>query len=218
MKGDFMKKFITTIPPMQRPWNLRDGIYKAVNNEKLESDIETCFPVLPLIKGYSDAGEAIEIIAIYTDDEKCVAEDEIGKSVNISKANYERFKTQSAKVLSGIDFRINEISIRYDESVEAHLNTFARLIEQINEGDTVFADITFGTKPLPIIEIMALNYALRVKKDVTVECLSYGELNFNSYDLEIYDVTSLLYMDEIINNIAKMDVDDPLEIIKSMLG
>lgn len=216
-KETIMKKFITTIPPMQRPWNLKDGKYNATNNEKLNSSIETCFPVLPLVKGYSDDGEEVEIITIFTDDDKCVGKDENGNEANISKLNYDRFKEQAKNSLSGINYKINEIAIKYDESVEAHLNTFIRIIEQINEGDTICADITFGTKPLPIIEIMALNYALRVKKDVIVDCLSYGGLNFNTYELEIYDVTSLLYMDEMINNMAKMNVEDPLSIIKAII-
>lgn len=218
-----MKKFITTISPMQE--RLTNGIYSAGNNAKLSCDIETCFPVLPLVKGYSDEGEKVEIIAIYTDDDKCVArdqngnirKDENGDDYNISKVNYRKFKKQAADFLNGINYKINLITINYDESVEAHLNTFTKIIEQINEGDILFADITFGTKPIPIIEIMALNYALRVKKDVIVECLSYGAKDFNTGGLEIYDVTSLLYMDEIINNMAKMKVENPLEMIKDII-
>lgn len=210
-----MKKFITTIPPMQRPKNLSDGIYTAVNNERLFCDFETCFPVLPLIKGYSDEGEEVEIITVFTDDPERCTDNESG--IDISKTNYDRFKEHLNKYLSDINYKINEITIKYDESVEAHLHTFTKIIEQINEGDTVFADITFGTKPLPIIEIMALNYALRVKKNVQVECLSYGAKNFNTGKLGVFDVTSLLYMDEIINNMAKMNVENPLEMIKDIL-
>lgn len=211
-----MKKFITTIPPMQRPWNLKDGVYSAVNNERLCCDFETCFPVLPLIKGYSEDNEEVEIITIYTDDPKICTDKESG--IDISKANYDRFKEQLSKNLSNVNYKINEITIKYDESVETHLNTFIKIIEQINEGDIIFADITFGTKPLPIIEIMALNYALRIKKDVSVGCLSYGAFNFNSGEMSVFDVTSLLYMDELVNNMAKMNVDNPIEMIKGILS
>lgn len=211
-----MKKFITTIPPMQRPWNLKDGVYSAVNNERLCCDFETCFPVLPLIKGYSEDNEEVEIITVYTDDPEICTDKERG--IDISKANYDRFKEQLSKNLSNVNYKINEITIKYDESVETHLNTFIKIIEQINEGDIIFADITFGTKPLPIIEIMALNYALRIKKDVSVGCLSYGAFNFNSGEMSVFDVTSLLYMDELVNNMAKMNVDNPIEMIKGILS
>lgn len=210
-----MKKFITTIPPMQRPWNLKNGVYTTVNNERLCCDFKTCFPVLPLIKGYSEGNEEIEIIAIFADDPDRCRDKET--DLDISRANYDRFKYHLSKYLSDINYKINEITIKYDETVEAHLNTFTKIIEQIDEGDTVFADITFGTKPLPIIEIMALNYALRIKKDVQVECLSYGGFNFNTGEMGVFDVTSLLYMDEIINNMAKMNVENPIEMIKDIL-
>ena len=210
-----MKKFITTIPHMQRPWNLKNGVYTTVNNERLCCDFKTCFPVLPLIKGYSEGNEEIEIIAIFADDPDRCRDKET--DLDISRANYDRFKYHLSKYLSDINYKINEITIKYDETVEAHLNTFTKIIEQIDEGDTVFADITFGTKPLPIIEIMALNYALRIKKDVQVECLSYGGFNFNTGEMGVFDVTSLLYMDEIINNMAKMNVENPIEMIKDIL-
>lgn len=211
-----MKKFITTIPPMQRPKNLIDGTYSAVNNERLSCDFKTCFPVLPLIKGYSNNEENIEIIVLYTDDPaKCYDEE---TDTDISKANYDRFRKHLNAYLSNINYEINEIKIKYDETVEAHLNTFIKIIEQINEGDTVFADITFGTKPVPIIEIMALNYALRVKKDVSVGCLSYGAKNFNTGKLGVFDVTSLLYMDEMINNMAHANIENPLDMIKEIIN
>ena len=199
-----MKKFIATIPPFK---GQRDGIYIAVNNDRLKSNIKTHFPVLPLIKGYCDPGEQIEIIITYVNDEVSPE----------SKNNFEEFKIHAEKYLEDIDYKINEIAVKYDESVEAHLNTFTRIIEQIKEGDELFADITFGKKPVPIIQIMALNYALRAMKDVRVECLSYGDSNFSTHKLEIYDVTSLLYMDEIINNISKNNVENPIDVIKSIL-
>ncbi|MBE6741093.1 MAG: hypothetical protein E7570_02210 [Ruminococcaceae bacterium] len=202
-----MKIFITTIPPMQKPEFLTDSIYIAANNEKLDTDICTCFPVLPLVKGYSKKGEKVELIVVFTDDDACPN----------CKVHYAKFLEHAKKYLSDIDYSIKEIKITYDETVEAHLNTFMRIIEEINEGDTVFADISYGTKPLPIIEIMALNYCLRIKKNTVVECLAYGSKDFNTNEIKIYDVTSLLYMDEIINNVGQADIDNPTEFLKSLM-
>ena len=210
-----MKRFITTIPPVQKPESLKDGKYEAVNNKRLYCDFETCFPVLPLIRGYCSANEEIEILVIYTDDPEVCYNPEL--KINISSENYKRFREQLRKCLPEIHCKITEIRIKYDESVQAHLHTFAKLIEHIQEDDTLYADITFGTKPLPIVEIMALNYALRIKKNVKVECLSYGAKNFNTDALAVYDVTSLLYMDEAINSMAKMGVENPLEMIEDIL-
>lgn len=65
---------------------------------------------------------------------------------------------------------------------------------------------------------MAFNYALRVKKDVSVGCLSYGVKNFNTGKLGVFDVTSLLYMDEIINNMAHANMENPLDMIKDIIN
>lgn len=207
-----MKKFITTIPALST--NLKEGVYEAFNNENLKSDIITSFPVLPLIKGYCESDEKIEIIVIYTDDEKCFNE-KLGE--NTSVYAYNKFKEQAETFLQGIDYTINEITIKLDERIECHLDTFTKIIEQINNGDTIYTDISYGTKPIPIIQIMALNYALRVMKNVKVECLCYGGVNFSNGAMSIYDVTSLLYMDEFVNGISKTNTKNPLEVIKELI-
>lgn len=117
----------------------------------------------------------------------------------------------------GINYTISAVTIKLDERIECHLNTFTKIIERIKEGDTIYADITFGTKPIPIIQIMALNYALRVMKDVKVECLCYGGVNFSNGAMSIYDVTSLLYMDEFVNGISKTNTINPVEVIKELI-
>lgn len=199
-----MKKFIATIPPYGGQSEVN---YTTVNNEKLKNKMKTCFPVLPLIKGYCNPDEKIEIVIVYVDDEANKA----------GKENFEKFKEQAALHLDGINYKINDIAIKYDESVEAHLNTFTKIIEQIKEGDELYTDITFGKKPVPIIQIMALNYALRVMKDVRVECLIYGDRIFGTENALIYDVTSLLYMDEFVNGLSKTNTKDPIEVIKELI-
>ena len=58
-----MKKFIM-VSPYQPPDKLQSGIYKAVDNDKLQYDKPTAFPVIPLIHGYAEPGEEIEVIAV----------------------------------------------------------------------------------------------------------------------------------------------------------
>ena len=57
-----MKKFITFIP-RQDPQNLLSGQYAAMDNPKLDYHA-TCFPILPVMNGYTEPGEEVQLIAL----------------------------------------------------------------------------------------------------------------------------------------------------------
>lgn len=202
-----MKKFIATIP--RQPENrLHDDIYLAADNKKLENNIRTCFPILLLINAFCELGDDIVVEAIYAED------------YGDCKLNYARFASALDNICKnkGITYKLNTVNIPVDESTNTHLESFSKLIERIKNGDKLYADITYGTKPTPIVEMMALSYGIQTKDDVSVECICYGEMDHNLMKLRIYDVTSLFYMDEIVNSLAKMKIHNPSEVIKSLIN
>jgi len=180
------KKFITVIT-LQKPETLKKNIYEAVDNEKLRYDTATAFPVIPLIAGYAKTGDDIEVIAICHEYENSVA-------------NLETFKKELSDLAEGhaFTYSLDVLSVPYDNQVSTQLKTFYRLAEKINDGDDINACLTYGTKPLSIIELMTLNYAYRAKKDCSYGALVYGELDHNTGNAKIYDVTRLFIVDEIV--------------------
>ena len=180
------KKFITVIT-LQKPESLKKNIYEAVDNERLKYDAATAFPVIPLIAGYTEKGDDIEVIALCHDYDN-------------SKANYDLFSQELVELSAkcGFTYTLNKLEIPYDNQVSTQLKTFYKLAEQINDGDDINACLTYGTKPLSIIELMTLNYAYRAKKNCSYGALVYGELDHNTGNAKIYDVTRLFIVDEII--------------------
>ncbi len=199
------KKFITVIP-LQPPQKLNKNIYEAVDNEELAYDKETSFPVIPLIAGYTKKGESIEVIAIRHDYENSIE-------------NYKKFE-QELKALSEeqeFSYYLKKIEIPYDNSMIEHMKTFSILASLINDGDEINACLTYGTKPLSIVELMTLNYAYRIKKDCSYGALVYGELDHNSGKGKLYDITSLFIVDDMIHNASKYGIVDPIEYIKARI-
>ena len=96
--------------------------------------------------------------------------------------------------------------------------------------EELYACITYGTKPTPIVESMALNYAYKLKKNVSVGCIVYGrfmnhnprltaeENEKNKENNGIYDTRALFFMDSMVNKLAEMKAPDPENAIRSMLG
>ena len=117
--------------------------------------------------------------------------------------------------------QVVKIEIPLNESLDTHLETFRKLIELVQQGDILYTDITYGTKTLPLIEMMSLNYAYQCK-GASVKCVCYGEAVFDRdthaiIRKKLYNITSLFLMDQIVNTLAKTDTADPLRAIESVL-
>ena len=204
-----MKK-ILTVAPMQHV-EAGELAYRAVNNERLQYDVPACFPVLPLIHGYVSAGEAIEVYVLTIGDHKTALE------------NYQEMEREIHSLCRkiGAACSVKKIGVPFNETIETHLNTFKTLIGLISDGDTLLVDITFGTKCLPIILMMAMNYGYKVCKDCSVDCLVYGSMDFRDghpFGRRIFDITSLFLMDQIVNELAKSRNRAPMETIESILA
>lgn len=201
-----MKKFITAIP-LQPKANLKKAIYVAADNSKLQYDKETAFPILTAINGYVNEGETIEVICIQNDYENSIA-------------NTETFREDLSALCSSknITYNLKIISIAYNNMLETHLDTFHKLIQLCADNDELYACVTYGFKTLSIVQIMALNYACKMKSNVKVNCVVYGERDFITNKMRVYDVTSLYLLDGVIQHLAQANISDPLKHIELLLG
>ena len=200
-----MKKFIMT-SPYQPKGRLEKGIYKAADNQLLAYDIPTSFPILSAVNGYVESGETIEIITIVSDYDN-------------AKYNYELFKEEVSQLSQnkGFNYTMKAVSIPYDNSINTELELFGKLIDCMSDDDTLFACITYGSKPFPLVQIMALNYAYRIRKNVSIGCIVYGAKDHNNGNMEVYDITSLLYIDEAVRLMAEQKIENPTDMIKNLL-
>ena len=200
-----MKKFITTVP-FQPENKLKKQVYKAMENQKLQYDKEVSFPVLPLLHGYVEQGEQIQLIVIKHEQEN-------------TDRNFEVMKEQIAEFEKeqGCQCNIKVITVPYNDLIDTQLHTFGSLIDEVEDEDELYACMTYGTKPIPLVEMMALNYAYRAKNNTKIGCITYGQIDFGTGEARIYDMTPLFYMDDIVTKVAGMHVKNPAEVIKKIL-
>ncbi|MBP3267418.1 MAG: TM1812 family CRISPR-associated protein [Ruminococcus sp.] len=200
-----MKKFIC-VSPFQPAGRLGSGIYFPANSDRLRYDKEISFPIIPVINGYTDNGEEIIVITVVTEHPDTLA-------------NYETMKKAVDELAKEKDLKINykEIKVAYDSNLEVQLGIFTQLIDMISDNDKIYCDITFGTKVMNQILTMSVNYGYRVRKDVMVGCMVYGEKEHNTGLMKIYDITSLIFLDEIVRLMAEKGVGDPTDAIKMLM-
>lgn len=200
-----MKKFMMT-SPFQPAGRLGKGIYIAADNERLSYGRETSFPIIPVINGYAEDGETIEVIVNVSDYEN-------------ARYNLTLLEEELAALCEEkhIRYTITTIETPYNNLLDTQLLLFEKLIDCTADGDTLYCCVTYGTKPVPMIQTMAVNYAYRIRKNVSIGCVVYGAVDFNTKEMNLYDITSLLYMDEIVRVMAEQKIENPTEKIKMLL-
>ena len=203
-----MKKFIFVVSNQNiKDWDKNECVYKAVDCPKLENSIPTNFPIISVMSKFWNIGEEIRIIAIKQKKADCEKNLKYFKESLINKLGVEN-----------PDSIIDLIEIEDNEYSSTHLYTFKEIIKRIEDGDMLYVDITYGTKPVPMIQMMVLNYINQYRNNVSIECICYGKFFFKEKRAELYDVTSLFYMNGIVNSLSKIDAENPVEIIETLLS
>ena len=207
-----MKKFFTVIP-LQVPGQLSRYRYEPVGNTRLGMEEETSFPILTAVHGYAQPGEPFQVIAV-------VADSEVGRAnCQALRQELEALCGKYGLTCAGVE----EVTVPSDESVSAHAATFQKLIAYAEDEDELFACITFGTKPLSMAVRMAVQYAYRVKRNTSITCIVYGQIDRPSRDPStwrayVYDETALVRLDEIVRVLADRGVADPGAVIQRVLA
>lgn len=209
-----MKKFFTNVP-LQLQGQLSRYHYQAVGNEKLEMDSATSFPILTAVNGYVEAGEAIRLIAVAADTEdgrrNCAALEAELNDLCVRKG---------IRCPLGIE----AVPAPADERVASHVETFQKLIDYAEDDDELFACITYGTKPMSMAVLMAVQYAYRLKKNTSISCIVYGQVDRSAgkdpalWSACVYDETALIQLGEITRVLAERGVADPKRVIDSILA
>ncbi len=192
---------------------LKDFRYEAVDNTRLALDMEIAFPILTAVAGYVEPGEAFRVVAAYPPQGR-------------GPAHFERFRAQLAQVCArkGLaEPQVIGVKLPGERGVAGQAAVFRALTAYARDNDDIFACMTFGTKPLTSALLMAVRYAYRVKENARVSCVVYGEISrpqsdVSTWKAQVYDMTALIEMDELVRRLADRKVSDPWGAISAVLG
>lgn len=208
-----MKKFFTVVP-LQGKGNLEQYHYQPVENERLAMEEKTAFPIVPVMNGYLQPGEESQVIAVVIENED-------------TNRNYQQFMEEVDALCARkglVHPEIKKVVVPMDDSVNAHIDLFQKLIEYTEENDELFACITYGTKPLSMAVRMAVQYAYRVMRNTTIDCIVYGQIDRSAgsdrtlWTGKVYDETGLVRLDEIVRLMADQKVANPKGILRDILA
>ncbi len=207
-----MKKFITVVP-RQRSGELKKANYQAVDNRRLDYGKLTSFPIIPVLHGYAESGETVEVIILH--------ETELKQS----RDNFQALQRELYDLQEELPINIVQkpLEISFDDSVQSQLDAFQKLMDEIDDNDVLFCCLTFGGKPVSVMLTMALRYARLAKRNTAIRCVVYGQVCSHDRNLEIlegriYDETPLLQVDDMLRILAQSGVRDIRGSIASILN
>ena len=119
-----MKKFIMT-SPFQPEGKLTKGIYKAADNPKLQYNKETAFPIIPVISGYAEKGDTIEVIVIVSEYEN-------------AKLNFGVFEQELQTLCAdiGVNYTVRQVETPFSSDLDTQLDLFGKLIDCTADKDS----------------------------------------------------------------------------------
>lgn len=209
------KKFFTVVPLQEILYNedgsirlnkLTSGHYQPVGNSRLEY-WDTRFPIIPVLHGYAEPEDLIQVVAITPDNPFA--------AYHLEELRQEVEQVASEKGLLHCQFC--PVSIPDAGDVNTQIDLFQKLLDYVQSDDLLYGCLTYGTKPMTVAELMAIQYAYRTLDNVTIDCLVYGEVKWKIKQNYIYDITALIQLDEITRMLAERRVKNPREIIDGIL-
>lgn len=188
---------------------------QPVKAYKYRSDVypdssPTAFPITISLENNCNKGDKILIITLVTH----------SKEKNIAEDNYVAFCQQvndMTKELSAeVEFKEIPIPTRIEKNT--HQQLYKNIISALQDDDEIYADITYGFKYNPIVIFTALNHAYQTKNGVDVQEICYGNLYTGEPvrqepDPELFDVTSLFYMNSISNIAGAAQLGNSIDLI-----
>lgn len=154
------------------------------NNQSLKETKYIQLAVYELLEKWYGFTEDDEVYIILTPEAKGMHWESDNESDSESN-----LKTSFSRINPKAAIHTIEIENEVDEILD--WNLFHHIIENINEGDLIYFDVTHGFRSFPLIAINAVNYAQTLYEGVTLESIFYGKYTFNAEVHPIVDLTTM---------------------------
>lgn len=204
-----MKKVIICDVPMKV--GLTPCVYKSFDNSLPSSDEPVVFPINSFLDGTLSADDDVKVLLL-------VKRDDAGNY----KKNAERFIEEFSaacewKVASA---EIKTIETDYSEEKIVHEQLLGEIIESIDDGSHIIADITYGPKDLPIVLFSALNFAEKFL-DCEIGNIMFGKVDWIDgvpTNPQLCDMVPLYTVSTVANIIRCDSSDQARTMLKSLLS
>jgi len=186
--------------------------YNVSGNSTIEYDGKVIFPINSILARTLKKDDDVKIILLKKEDIE-----------GNSDRNTIEYKNELDRINSNLGAKIEYkiLSAPHDESREVQEKLFKEILGEFVEGAAVYADITYGTKSLPIIVFSALSFAERFFK-ADIKNIVYGKVDFDKDNKpcnpELFDMSALFYLNSIVNTVECADGNSAMKMLDAILS
>lgn len=192
-----MKKLIFCDIPMKK--DLDSMVYAGTGNVNNNYAKPVIYPINAILAESLKKNDEVKVILLRT-------LDKAGNCVKNSGLFMQELDAINADIGAKISYET--LDSEFKETKDNHETRLKAMLDKIDEGCQIYADITFGPKPLPMILMCVLSFAEKFL-NCDVKSVVYGKVNFDDNNKagspELYDVTSLYYLNNLTNSMVASD-------------
>ncbi|GHT94683.1 hypothetical protein FACS1894141_1820 [Spirochaetia bacterium] len=186
--------------------------YKVSGNSTIAFDGEVIFPINGVLARVLNKDDAVKVVLLKKDDIH-----------NNSDRNVGEFMRELNIINKGIgaiiDYKV--LSTPHDESRAIQEKLLKEMVDELADGAAVYADITYGTKSMPIIVFSVLNFAEKFF-NAEIKNIVYGKVDFDKNNSpinpELFDMTPLFYLNSLANTFECENSDQAKKLLASILA
>lgn len=207
-----MKKIVFADIPMKEVSFEHDAVcYAGKGNAGCSYSDKVIFPVNAVLAEKLKRNDEVKVVLLKT----------LTETGN-ANTNGELFQQELDAINSKIGAHISyeTIETEFVETKPNHEKRLRSMLAKIEEDAELYADITFGQKPLPMVLMCVMNFAEKffnadVKKIIygKVEFVKHEDAKFYPEKPALYDITSLYYLN---NLMGAMEAPSGEEALKSL--
>lgn len=209
-----MKKFFTVVP-LQPAGTLKKVHYSAHHSPSLAMEEETGFPIFHLIKNadWQPEEEGLLYALVMESGEGSQANRNVAHNLELLKE-----ELQAMEKTHRFRCRLQELRLPKLETSAVQARYFLQLMEIFQPEDELLCCITYGEKPLPIVLFAALSYATQARAGFRVVRICYGQMDHDSKQAFLYDVTPLFSMYSLANDALRFGLEQPDAYVRAALN
>lgn len=191
--------------------------YNVNDNPTFDYDGEVIFPINIALAKAMKKTEKIKVILL--------AKVDIGGNSAVNVGKYQKELNDINRSI-GADIEYITLSSPFIETRDIHEALLQNMINKLEDGAEIFADITFGPKSLPIITFAVLNFAEKFF-GAHIKNIVYGKVDFiddnaggaaKAVNPVMYDLISLYYLNSLTNTMEYKSSADAVKALSTLLS
>lgn len=192
--------------------NVVPSVYRNANRRLDVSDREVRYPVNALLENNLKAEDSVTVLLL-------VKRANYGDSEKNTQLFIEELDSINESIGAKIKYKIIETAFEQDRAVYEEL--LGKVVDEIKDGESITADITYGPKDVPIIVFYALSFAEKFL-DCNISNIVYGLSDFdennNPINTRFCDMLPLFAIGSVTNMAYEDNTERARELLNGLIA